>query len=284
LQDYIFDYRLGYVRSGCDIQGFDVIGDDDAPSGKIVTLGGYTTAEQAKAKTSWADGLYRSLCGGRRIYNGCTDGYTSAQELVMFIRDVILLEPKLVICLSGFNNIANKLGLVKHIQYGRHAEFLKTHPFATPRQMEFFYDITSRFGLGKNEVFYGEQTDMPAYEYWLRQMDMLNCLCAEFGIKLLVFVEPCVFSGGYRRSEAENEALTEIYGLTASELQNLGYGFQDEYKNLISGSKNRDFIIDLSGLFDSDSGVYLDAYHTKDEFTQKISDAVCEYIKKEACL
>ena len=53
MEGYIFDYRLGYIRDGCELTGFDVLGNDDAPDGRIVTLGGYTTPETAKNRLSY---------------------------------------------------------------------------------------------------------------------------------------------------------------------------------------------------------------------------------------
>ena len=105
MEGYIFDYRLGYVREGCTLTGFDVIGGDGAQYGRIVTLGGCTTPEIAQNGQSWAHALYKHAGGKYQILNGCTDGYSSAQILTMFIREAILLKPKLVVCLSGYCQI-----------------------------------------------------------------------------------------------------------------------------------------------------------------------------------
>lgn len=276
LSGYIFDYRAGYVREGCELPGFDVLGENEENT--IVTLGGYTAPAQAKAHTSWADCLYEKLGGAPkvRILNGCTDGYSSAQEMTRFIRDVILLKPRLVIILSGFYNFAYKYGLVNDKEK---AEFLKTHPFTTPRQIAFLKEITSRFGLGNDEVYYGEERSVPAFEYWLGHMDIINSLCLEFGLRLKVFLQPCAFSGSYTICESEETAIRQTYGVDDAQIETIRSAFQAEYLNAGRAIETRDYIENLSGLFDADADVYEDAVHVKDRFTAKISDDIFECSK-----
>jgi len=278
LSGFCYDYRLGYIRAGCDLPGFDVLGKDDAPGGRIVTLGGYTTPEQAKNHSSWADFLYDQLAGRFQIFNGCTDGYTSAQEMTLLIRDVILFKPKLVICLSGFYNFAYKLGLVKEKQY---AQILKTHPFTTPGQIAFYQKITSRFGLGNDRVYFGEENLVPAWEYWLGHQDIIHCLCEEFGIRHRTFLQPCIFSGEYPRSRGEDIALAEAFGITDDELAMFAAQFGEQYRRAADAARNREYIADISNLFDSDNEVYLNACHVRDEYTHRIAEAIGKQIGME---
>jgi hypothetical protein len=268
LDNLIYDYRLGYVRAGTD-GGFDILGGDDAPGGRIVTLGGYTTPESARA--SWVNRLYDRLGGRYQIYNGCTDGYGSAQEMLMCVRDGFLLKPALVLQLSGFYNFAYKLGLVRD---KRHASFLRDHPFTTPGQIAFCEKITARFGLGNNEVYYGEENHVPAWEYWLGHVDILNALCAAFGIRYSAFLQPCVFSGGYERSRAEDIALCEIYDLTQAELDAIAFRFRDEYDKAAKAARTRDWLVDLSTLFAGETDVFLNACHARDAYVNRLADAV----------
>jgi len=278
LNDLMYDYRLGYVRADCSIPGFDVLGEDNAPGGKIVTLGGYTTPEQALSHSTWADSLYEQLNGNVQIINGCTDGYTSAQELIMLIRDVILLKPRLVICLSGFYNFAYKSGFVKDKE---DAEILKTHPFANPGQLAFYRKFTSRFGLGNNKVYYGEKNKLPAWQYWIEQVDIIHCLCEEFGIQHMTFLQPCIFSGKYQYSQREAEALDEYYGITMTELAEFAAAIREEYAKAVDAAKERTYIADISTLFDGESNVYIDSCHVRDTYTGKIAEAIRKYVGVE---
>jgi hypothetical protein len=273
MEGYIFDYRLGYVRAGCELQGFDVIGLESAE--RIVALGGYTTPEQAKAEQGWANALH-GLTGKSQILCGCTDGYASAQILTMFIREVPFLAPKLVVCLSGFYNIAYRLGLVVN---KKDAAFLSLHPFATPGHLHFYREITPRFGIGNDEVFYGEENAMPAWELWLRHMGDINCLCEEFGMEFKAILQPCVFSGAYRRNERESASLRAFYGLTDDELKGFHAGFQREYAEIAKRAKDEGYIADLSGMFDGHENVYANACHVKEEHVPELAARITEAIR-----
>ena len=271
MDGYIFDYRLGYIRDDCKYEGFDLIGAEDALECRIVTLGGYTTPQQARDGRSWVNALHKQKDRKHQILNGCTDGYSSAQILTLFIRDVILFSPKLVLCLSGFYNTAYKLGLV---QNKSDTAFLSTHPFATPGHLHFYREITSRFGLGNDEVYYGTENHLPAWELWLRQMMEIKCLCDEFDIEFKSFLQPCVFSGKYRRSERENSFLRECYAITDYEIEKFHAEFQREYAEIIARTNDIDCITDLSGVFDDHETVYTDAYHVRDEFLPVLTEVI----------
>ena len=269
MDGYIFDYRLGYVREGCALQGFDVINESN---NRLVALGGYITPEQAKSGTSWAHELQKAVAN-RQILSGCTDGYSSAQILTMFIREVPLLAPKSVLCLSGFYNIAYRLGF---IQNKADATLLSLHPFATPGHLYFYREIGSRLGIGNDEFYHGEENATPAWELWLRHMGDINCLCEEFGMGFTALLQPCVFSGGYRRSERESAFLRKYYGLTDAQLEEFFECFQREYAEISSRAKDLEYITDLSGIFDNHADVYADACHVRDEYLGELVAKIAE--------
>jgi hypothetical protein len=194
----------------------------------------------------------------------------------MFIREVPLLAPRLTVCLSGFNNIAYRLGLVKN---KKDAAFLSLHPFATPGHLHFYRKITPRFGIGNDEVFYGEENAMPAWELWLRHMGDLSCLCEEFGIEFKALLQPCVFSGTYKRNERETALLRDVYDITDAELEAFHKGFQREYAEITKRAKDLNYIADLSGLFDGRMDVYLDACHIKEEYLPELAANIAEVIQ-----
>ena len=271
MEGYIFDYRLGYVRDGCTLPGFDVFGTDDAPCGRIVAIGGYTTPEPLQSGRSWVELLYRKLEGKYQILSGCTDGYSSAQILTMFIRDAVLFRPKLVICFSGFYDIAYKLGFVEN---KADAELLKTHSFSTPGQIAFLRRLTPHFGLGNYKVYYGQSNDMPACELWLRRMAEIKCLCDEFEIGFRSALQPCVFSGKYVRSEEESSFLREYYKISDDAVEAFRARFQQEYREITIRAEALDYIVDLSGVFDHHKDVYYDACHAKDEYFALLAEEI----------
>jgi hypothetical protein len=177
-KDTMYDFRLGWVRSDTDLNGFNVYGADNAADGRVVTLGGID---------GWAKHLYTQLGETTQIIDGSTDGYTSAQAMIMLIRDGLLLKPKFVICVSGYYNFAYQLGIDVS---EKDAAILKRHPFATPNHIAYYTAISERLGLGRQGVYYGVETDKPAYETWIEHMKIMNELCVEFNIGFAAFLQP----------------------------------------------------------------------------------------------
>lgn len=273
-----FDYRLGYVRANTPFSGFDVIGEDGAP--RILLLGGYTTTNQATSKQTWADCLYDLFKADRRpvqIINGDTDGYTSAQEMMMCIRDGVLLKPDAVICLSGFYNFAYKLGFVKK-DVAEFVEILQNHSFTNYGQLEFYQSFTSRFGLGKDTMYYGEKTKTSAWQYWLEHTDMIHCICEEFEIKHMTLLQPSMFSGEYKPSNREKDTLAKLYGFTDIEMQRFNKDFRKIYQNLRQGVEDCPYIANISDLFDNENDIYVDACHTDEKYTIRIAEAIYKQI------
>ncbi|MDR1397714.1 MAG: hypothetical protein LBJ14_08285 [Desulfarculales bacterium] len=261
LDGLVYDFRLGYVRAGRQ-GGFAVLGADRAPDRRIVTLGG---------TEGWASRLYERFGRKRQIYDGSTEGYTSAQELTMLLRDGLLLNPEMVLCYSCFYNFAYKLGFVGDKRY---APLLGDRPFTTPGQIAFYEKITARFGLGNNRVYYGEKNAVPAWEYWIEQQSRIHCLCQEFGIRHLAFLQPCAFSGEYQRSAEENEKLRRLYDVTPEELSAFAALFQKQYAAASQAARDCGYIFDLAGLFDGESGVYKDACRIGAAGLDRIVDAI----------
>ncbi|MDR1705740.1 MAG: hypothetical protein LBS19_13795 [Clostridiales bacterium] len=267
-KDIVFDYRLGYVRTGGTMPGFDVYGDDGAA--RILTLGGYTTPEQAKSGLAWPALLYERFKNDGRpvqIISGDTDGFTSAQEMLMFIRDGILLRPELVINLSGFYNFAYKLGFVREDER-KYVEALQKYPFTNPNQLKYYDDMTSRFELGRGNMYYGEENDVPAWDYWLQHMDIIHCLCNEFNIGHTAVLQPCAFSGGY---EPDGDKTADF-----------GSKFKDMYAYASEAVNDRDYIVDLSGLYNAAD--FEDACHLGEKGLAMLAGEIYKLIASNAAI
>ena len=172
----------------------------------------------AVAEQSWVNGLYDLFKADNcsvQLINGDTNGFSSAHEMMMLIRDGILLRPSLVISLSGFYNFAYNTGLVEKKQY---AEILKDYPFTNLRQLEYYGEFIPRFGLGNDKIHYGEKVTMSPWTYWVEHAKIINGLCSEFGINHMTFLQPCVFSQNYNASQNEVDTLAKLYGITNNDV------------------------------------------------------------------
>jgi hypothetical protein len=278
---FVFDYRLGYVRNTGDIEylGFDVLGDDGGT--RILTLGGYTTAEQAKENRAWVNKLYnRFKEDGKsvQIINGDTDGYTSAQEMMMLIRDGILFNPKVVICLSGFYNFAYKLGLVKKEEQDL-KEHLQKYPFVNAKQLTYYNDITANMGIGYDKIYCGEENNTPPAEYWIQHTDIMHNICEAFNIQYKTFLQPCIFSGNYKASKNERVMLSREYALSQGDILKAKSAFMETYNHAETYIKQRDYIEDISHEFDNEKdSIYIDAVHLNDEALKSLVNRIYEVI------
>jgi hypothetical protein len=177
---YMFDYRAGYVRAGTAMPGFDVYGGENAGQ-SVLALGG---------SEGWAKplhGLHGPSGGDFRVYDGCADGHTTAQAMILLIRDGLLLKPDVAVCVSGYYNFAYRLGVGVS---ENDAEILRSHPFATPNHIRYYTAITERMGIGNGKIYYGAEVTAPAWETWAEHLKIMNVLCAEFGIRFAAFLQP----------------------------------------------------------------------------------------------
>ncbi|MCL2508609.1 MAG: hypothetical protein FWF05_05490 [Oscillospiraceae bacterium] len=176
-KDYSFDYRLGYVRKGGEWPGITVIQPKSADTyADIFILGGYTTPGEIEKKISWPHKLFDLLKKSgvsARLFVGDTDGYVSFQEMLLLIRDVLLMKPSLVITLSGYNNFRNAAGLgIREDE----AETLRRHPFLGQRQLRVVRDVASvAFDPWKESLYLGMGGGgAPPRECWVRHWDWMN--------------------------------------------------------------------------------------------------------------
>lgn len=117
-----FDPTMGYAHDYLEldkklstagkkiIPGFVKYGDEsgDSTQVRVVVLGG-STSDGTLMPYSWPEDLYQIMKDNRYnsvVYNGGVGGFSSSQELLKLIRDVIQLKPDIVISLDGINDIS----------------------------------------------------------------------------------------------------------------------------------------------------------------------------------
>ncbi|MDR1203862.1 MAG: hypothetical protein LBL26_00050, partial [Peptococcaceae bacterium] len=104
----------------------------------------------------------------------------------------------------------------------------------------------------------------------------------EFGIRHLAFLQPCAFSGDYRRGAEEDDTLRGLYDITPEELDGFAALFGEQYSAVPQAAGDYGYIADFSALFDGETGVYTDACNFRDTFTDKVIGAALRYIGEDA--
>ena len=197
-----YDVTLSYNRIIDKIEGFEIFGDCDNPNALlIVALGGSTTESTYLFIKGWAQYLSELLINNNisaKIYCGGVAGYSSSQELLKFIRDVLPLKPDIVLSYSGLNDLYGYPKSTETIRNGR--------PFITHFQVEFIEKIISRLMLsqrklpvmhdlmwednGNTTVYYGLKNSKSSSELWLDNTRIMHSIAEEFHIEFLSFFQP----------------------------------------------------------------------------------------------
>lgn len=260
----LFDPVLGFTRDN-DLVGFKRFGMETSSALKIVTIGGSTTDYSYSSVKSWPEILYEILMSlGIEcvVYNGGICGYMSSQERDKFLRDVIPLRPDYVFCLSGINDIA-----------WNHCN--QEFPYYSKYMME---QVISPSFMHKesndNYIGFGISDEVEDYENWFRNHQIISGVAKEFGIKYTCFLQPCIFTGNYTKSEFEKQWLDELLTNWLNEHKSVGNIFS-KWSSFFEGAKalinNSDNIIDCTDLFDEFSGIYIDGIHCEEAGNRKIA-------------
>ena len=269
-----YDVTLSYNRKIDDIEGFEVFGDKDNPNAKIiVTLGGSTTESTYLFIKGWAQYLAEILLTEHlpiKIYCGGVAGYSSSQELLKLIRDVLPLRPDVVLSYSGLNDLYGYPKPTEKIRNGR--------PFITHFQVEFIEKIIEKLiptseqlpimhdlmwqENGNTTVYYGLKNQKTSSELWLDNTRIMHAIAEEFQFPFLSFFQPFAFNGFYEITEIQRI----LYSRKSPTCNQDGYEkwgapYADDVHNIIDSINNIDYIYDFSRIFENSEGVYFDASH-----------------------
>lgn len=288
-----YDVTLSYNRKMENIEGFELFGEVDNPKAKvIVALGGSTTESTYLFIKGWAYFLSKILAENKIpavIYCGGVAGYSSSQELLKFIRDVLPLKPDMVLSYSGLNDLYGYPKENEQIRNGR--------PFITHFQVEFIERILEMLApqqtklpvmhdlmWHENEndtVYFGLKNNKTASELWLDNTRIMKSIANEFGIMFYSFFQPFAFNGFYKIDETQKilyqrkspTCLTDGYG-------KWGKPYKEDVEKIITKIKNYDYIFDFSRIFENCDAVYFDASHVYERGNVIIANKIFENIKQ----
>ena len=290
-----FDVTLSYNRVMDSIEGFEIYGNiADTQAIKIVALGGSTTESTYLFIKGWVQYLFELLRKNQIpsiIYGGGIAGYSSSQELLKLIRDVLPLKPDIVLSYSGLNDLYGYPKPSEPIRHGR--------PFITHFQVEFIEQIlekltAAKFGLpimndliwdktGNRTVYYGLKNNKSSSDVWLENTRIMHSIAKEFKIDFLSFFQPFAFNGFYEENDLQNI----IYSRRSLSCRYEGYEkwglpYKEDLQIIIEEIKKHNYMFDFSSIFDGYRGIYFDASHVyekgNDIIANKIFDKLIPYL------
>lgn len=257
----VFDINLGHAYLNDEYGNQTqvcIYGNQEESDYKIAILGGSTSEGKRGLITTWAEFLVKEyMKKGVTIYNFAASGYTSGQELIKLIRDVIPLKPNLVLSYSGYND-----------SY-QHRE--NSSIFAFPYLCETMDVIAKN---NRMKVVYGVESEQKVYEEWLQNERYMKAVAEVNEISFFAFIQPSLPSK--KNLTCHDEKLlaewlplyTEEHIVRCRELRNVAKQLE----------KENGFIYDLSAIFDHDD-VYMDICHVYERGNRIIADNIWNIIK-----
>lgn len=253
--DYV-DYFLGYSRE----KKFYIHGDKDSRL-RLVVLGGSTTDYSQYGIHSWAHYLAELIKEKKGIepciYNGGVSGYLSCQEMLKCIRDVIDLNPEIVISYSGVNDAFE----------GKKSNALVND----------YLDKTWR-NLCENKdinLTCGEGIEKEALDRWIFNMRIMHGVCQEFNIEFFSFLQPMMLSGSYILNQYDMFYLEEK--LIKQKIQ-MAMEFYHKAEEDIKGI---DYIHNLSDIFDGFRNIYYDWCHCNEAGNRVIANEIYHILEEK---
>ena len=203
------------------------------------------------------------------IYNGAGKGNTSSQEVLRVLRDAPVINPDLIISLSGICDIGyllNAKGYPFRHKYTRRAmDYLKEN------------DIIS------DVVFGMPDPSLPA-QVWCRNQRMARVLAHDQGSDILTILQPVQGYGNYPQTD-EEKAFYESKAKVVLKAADKPYGdcvmdFYTSVKEIIAADpETYDHVLDLTGAFDDCPGAYRDHRHQTPDGVTHLATKILPYVQ-----
>lgn len=266
----VLDVNLGYnYITGSKYPGIMVYGNENEGEYKIAILGGSTTDGALYPFQSWPELLYEKL-GSKNItiYNCGTYGYISSQELLKLIRDVLVLEPDMIVVYDGFNEISNF-----DDRYPFSQAYLRTvYNFANLHM-----ETDCLIGDDRPKVCQGIESRRDKFANWLSNIHLMHGIATAKGIRFYSFCQP-MLSSKEGKSEKEKNMLLSMPNSI------IGKMIKSSFREHMSQMQNRpDYMYDLSHIFDEQSDIYMDVCHVWEKGNEIIAEEIKKVILPEIC-
>lgn len=262
-RNQVFDLNLGYTYiMDKNYSGFQVLGRDNKSDYKIAVLGGSTTDGGQYQFKSWVDYLYEKCSGNDvTVFNGGIGGYTSTQELIKLLRDVLNLKPDMIIVYDGVND----------------AEANHRHkPYCFPYLERVFTAAGQQSLKLPMDISYWD--DRESFDIWYDTIKQMHLLAQGNGILFFSFLQPMLYS---KKESSLTLREKSIIRQTTIMMHKQYLSDARNYRMLAKERKieeKNNYMFDLSDLFD-DKDVYIDDCHVIEEGNQMIADKIWEKVK-----
>ncbi len=266
-----------------EVPGFAVYGGDEDKQGReirIFVLGGSTTDPGDPG--NWPKALramLKSKSIASKVFNGGVSGYSSNQELLKMIRDVLPLEPDIIISLNGVNDLGFCHSVPGHPMVHPYQEsFMRSvtdrRPFLFPSTVHIVRRLGSRLNHDLKQMTgmnFGPEVQTTPSEQWERNVRIMRAVAEEFGVEYLCFLQPAIGVGDYSPSPAEEEMLRYANEQRKGEYVDQ---LEDFYQDAKETCRRLSFCTDLTDALQGKTNMYRDARHPNSEGYRLIAEAI----------
>lgn len=263
--DCLLDANLGYTLpyKGTDGKGVKIFGDLNNAKRIIAILGGSTSDPCAYMWKSWGEILWEMSGEDTAVVVCAVMGYSSSDEVLKLMRDVIPVNPDIIISYSGVNDIAYNYPYVNSYQRDLY-EKIKRIKLDGPKT---YVGIEDR-------VCYGSGHNIPHAERWMNNQRIMKSIASEFGIEYIAFLQPTLYTK--KCGEKDEEVLRYVEG-------NINIAGRMEYindiKNMLS-QREYEYIVDATSWLDEYDGLFYDYCHVEETGNKYIAEKIYQYIMR----
>lgn len=279
------DPHLGYgYLSECDLKLYENEffrdGHIQLGTGKttIAVTGGSTS--DVAYEDSWPRALQKLLVDqgySTSLLIGAVSGYSSGQEVIKFIRDLLPLRPDILISFSGINDIGClQAASVNHPMVHHHQKNL----------MQSLIPERGRWNFGKappskntaSGLALGKSSDNSPAECWYTNMKILDAISKTFGASFCAFLQPVAGIGAHTLTDHESKVLQEYcQERLPFDYKKAMLEFYTEAQTKASYSSG--LVIDLVDIFSEHEKVYADVRHPNGVGNRIIADHIFDHLK-----
>lgn len=262
--DQILDINLGHTRLNNDkYPGISIYGHEDKDDYRIAVLGGSTSDGSMYSFDSWSKQLYKMLEEKRvTIYNCGVIEYTSSQELIKLIRDVLPLKPDMIIVYDGYND-----SLLFDDRFPFSFNYLRQiFNFAANSLADDMEEYTSK---DNHDKFYsGVRSLEGRFGNWLANIRTMHAIAQDRNIKFFCFCQPYL-------SSKKGKSIMEKNMLLSIQSRKIDRLVKESLREYIHRKRDLpDYIYDLSHIFDGENDIYMDVCHVWQKGNQIIAQEI----------
>lgn len=259
---YGYDWYLGntYIENK-EFPGFYIHGDPDNAAKKIVILGNSVTDPLFYPQKSWPEMLWEK-CRENSIditfFNGAITDYNSSNEVIKMFRDVLMLEPDIVVSYSGF---------IDFRQYVPDYPYINLNLMRTSQKWQ---------NDSRKEVIYGLVDRRSAYERWISNEKIMHQICRLHNIRFYGVLQPWIGSECENPCEKLQVWSDNYWSVSFPQFDKLIDNAQEFKKRIQSDVEQCDWLSDFTCIFSEieDSDIFFDSIHVNGPGNQIISERI----------